>query len=195
MSNFKKNLTIPNFLTLIRILLIPVYVILFVRGMKYQALAVFVAACLTDLFDGFLARKLNQITDLGKLMDPFADKTMVLTAMFSMAIGNSYIPAVIPWPAVTILLCKELFMMIGGLLMLRRNIVVYSYMIGKVAHCLFIGALIATFFHDWFVACCSGWFLTPDLILLWIAVACTLCALGFYVTDSVRKVLARSKNA
>ena len=192
MNYIMKNLNIPNVLTLIRILLIPVYIVLFAKGMKYPALIVFVTACVTDLFDGLLARKLNQITDLGKLMDPVADKVMVLTAMFSMAIGNAFIAPVIPWSAVVILLCKEGCMMLGGFLLLRRkNIVVYSYMIGKVAHCLFIGALVLTFFHDWFLQHCVGWFMTPDLMLLWVAVACTLCALGFYAFDSIRKIRAK----
>ena len=79
-------------------------------------------------------------------------------------------------------------MMAGGLLMLKRNIVVYSHFIGKAAHVLFIAGLTLTFFHDWFVAHCPGWPMTPDLMLLWVAVVCTLCALVFYVVDSVRKV-------
>ena len=196
MDYIKKNLNVPNVLTLIRILLIPVYIVLFCKGLKYPALAVFVIACVTDLFDGLLARKLHQITDLGKLMDPFADKVMVLTAMFSMAIGNDAIAPVIPWIAVTLLLFKEGFMMLGGLLLLRKkHIVVYSYMIGKVAHCLFIGALVLTYFHDWFTANCVGWFLTPDLMLLWIAVLCAYCALGFYIFDSVRKIRAQKTEA
>jgi len=184
----KRNCNVPNTLTAIRMLLIPVYIVLFVRGLKYPALAVFLAASLTDLLDGMIARRYHQITDLGKLMDPLADKLMVLTVMFSMAIGSGTAPAVVPWAAVCILLGKELLMMLGGLLMLRRRIVVYSYFIGKAAHCLFIAGLTATFFHDWFVQTCVGWPMTPDLMLIWTAVVCTLCALGFYVSDSLRKL-------
>ena len=80
----KKNLNVPNVLSLIRLLLVPVYLILFVRGQKTAALVVFAAACFTDLLDGRIARKYNLITDLGKLLDPVADKVMILTAMFSM---------------------------------------------------------------------------------------------------------------
>ena len=60
-------------------------------------LATFLAASLTDLLDGRIARKYNLITDFGKLVDPFADKVMVLTALFSMAIGSPAIPPVVPW--------------------------------------------------------------------------------------------------
>ncbi len=187
-EQWKKNLNVPNALTAARMLMIPLYVALFVHGQKYPALLVFLLASLTDMLDGLIARHYHLITDLGKLMDPLADKLMVLTVMFSMALGNDAIPPVVPWTAVGILLGKELIMMLGGLLLLRRNIVVYSYFIGKAAHCLFIAGLTATFFHDWFVSACAGWFMTPDLLLLWTAVVCTLCALAVYVADSIRKV-------
>ncbi|MEA5015778.1 MAG: CDP-alcohol phosphatidyltransferase family protein [Candidatus Limiplasma sp.] len=186
----RKNANIPNLLTLLRLLLVPVYVVLFAKGRKYPALAVFLAACLTDLFDGFLARKLNQITNFGKLVDPFADKVMVLTAMFSMTIGNSKIPQVIPWEATVLLLLKEAVMVVGGLIMLKHGIVVYSSMIGKTAHCVFIGALVATYFHEFLSGALPTWLMSPDLILVWLAVALTLCAMVFYVIDSIRKARA-----
>ena len=192
---FKQNFNVPNTLTLIRMLMIPLYLILFENGMKYPALVIFLAASFTDLLDGMIARKYHQVTNLGKLMDPLADKLMILTVMFSMAIGNATIPPVVPWAAVGILLGKEFLMMLGGLLMLRHHIVVYSYFIGKAAHCLFIAGLTATFFHQWLLTTCVGWPMTPDLILLWLAVACTLCALAFYVADSVRKLKKPAKEA
>ena len=183
----RKNANIPNLLTLLRLFLVPVYVALFVKGLKYSALTVFLVACFTDLLDGFLARRLNQITDFGKLVDPFADKVMVLTAMFSMTVGNSKIPQVIPWEATLLLLLKEAVMVVGGLVMLKHGIVVYSSMIGKTAHCVFIGALVATYFHDFLSGALPSWPLSPDLLLVWLAVALTLCAMVFYVTASIRK--------
>ena len=182
----RRNLNVPNVLTMIRLARVPVYVALFVSGQKYAALVTFLVASLTDLLDGRIARKYNLITDFGKLVDPFADKVMVLTALFSMAIGSPVIPPVVPWAAVIILLLKELVMIIGGLVMLRHGIVVYSSMVGKVAHCVFIAGLIATYFHDWFAQVCAGWMLTPDLLLLWLGVCITLCALVFYVSDAIR---------
>lgn len=184
---FKKNANIPNLLTLLRLFSVPVYVVLFVDGRKYPALIVFLAACLTDLLDGFLARKLNQITDFGKLVDPFADKVMVLTAMFSMTLGSAEIPPVIPWAATLALLLKEGVMVIGGLVMLRHHIVVYSSLIGKTAHCVFIGALVATYFHDFWIHALPGWPMSLDLILIWLAVALTLYAMVFYIINSIQK--------
>ena len=183
----RKNLNVPNILTMIRLLLVPVYVALFIGGQKYAALATFLVASLTDLLDGRIARKYNLITDFGKLVDPFADKVMVLTVLFSMAIGSPAIPAVVPWAAVIILLAKELVMILGGVAMYRHGIVVYSSMIGKVAHCVFIAGLVASYFHDWFTRVCAGGPLTLDLLLLWAGVCITLCALVFYVTDALKK--------
>lgn len=178
----RKNANVPNALTLLRVLLIPVYVWLFCNGQKYVALAVFVVACLTDLLDGYLARRNHQVTSFGKLMDPLADKLMVITVMLSqMFVG------VAPWPAVAILLAKECYMVLGGYLLLRHGIVVYSFMIGKVAHCLFIASLVLMFFHEWFLAVLPGWWMTPDQIMLWAAVACTLAAMVFYTAWSVKR--------
>ena len=110
----RANLNVPNVLTIIRLLLVPVYVAVFAAGYRYWALFVFLLASFTDLLDGRIARRYNLITDFGKLMDPLADKIMVLTAMISMAIGNAQIEPVIPWLAVIILLGKEIYMVQGG---------------------------------------------------------------------------------
>ena len=187
----KENMNVPNLLTLLRLLLVPVYVAVFAWGRKYWALFIFLLASFTDLLDGRIARKYNLITDFGKLMDPLADKVMVVTAMCSMAIGSKTISAVVPWAAVVILFIKELIMVIGSAVMLRYQIVVYSTMVGKVAQCMFIASLVAVYFHDWFVQLCAGWFLPLDLLLMWLSLALTLCALVIYVTRSLRVAKAQ----
>ena len=187
----RNNMNLPNLLTLIRLFLVPVYIVVFAQGEKYAALAVFLVASFTDLLDGRIARKYNLITDFGKLMDPLADKVMVLTAMFSMAIGNSRIPKVIPWAAVVVLFLKELVMVIGSSKLLKSGVVVYASMIGKVAQCCFIASLVAVYFHEEIAALFSGWFIPPDLMLMWLSVILTLCALVFYVNHGVK--IAREK--
>lgn len=77
-------MNLPNKLTMMRVILIPVYLVLWHLDFafnNYAALAVFVVASLTDLLDGYIARKYNMVTDFGKFMDPLADKMLVLTAM------------------------------------------------------------------------------------------------------------------
>lgn len=181
----KKIWNVPNALTMMRMLLIPVFIVLFIRSaqtpvLRYWSLGVFLLASFTDLLDGYIARKYNLITDFGKLMDPLADKLMVLTATLALAID---INQTWLWIALGILLFKEGYMVVGGLILLKHKIVVYSYMIGKVAHCFCIGAVVAMFFHPFY----EGWFIGLDAIIIWIAVALTLCAMAFYTYDSIRK--------
>lgn len=74
----------PNKLTLLRIILIPVFlVVLYLQFPmnQYVALAVFILASVTDFVDGYIARHYNQVTDFGKFMDPLADKMLVMSAM------------------------------------------------------------------------------------------------------------------
>lgn len=78
------NVNLPNFLTLSRILLIPVFVLVFsipTPGRSLAAAIVFVVAAITDLLDGYLARRRSQVTKLGRLLDPIADKLLVLSAL------------------------------------------------------------------------------------------------------------------
>ena len=77
-------MNLPNKLTLLRIVMVPVYVALLLIDFPYHtliALGVFILASLTDLLDGYIARSRNLITDFGKFMDPLADKILVLSAM------------------------------------------------------------------------------------------------------------------
>ena len=73
--------TTANKITIMRIILVPVFMVLLYMGYTYWALAVYIIACLSDFVDGKIARKYNQVTNFGKFMDPLADKMLVLTAM------------------------------------------------------------------------------------------------------------------
>jgi CDP-diacylglycerol---glycerol-3-phosphate 3-phosphatidyltransferase len=80
----QESINVPNLLTLTRILLIPVFVVLFSTpdpARSITAAIVFVVAAVTDLLDGYLARRSGQVTKLGKLLDPIADKLLVLSAL------------------------------------------------------------------------------------------------------------------
>ena len=174
--------TIPNVLTMIRLLLVPVFVLVYFRTSaepKYAALAIFAAASLTDMLDGYLARKLNQITDFGKLFDPLADKLMVLSALVCQAVTG-----VFPWAAVIVVACKELVMVLGGLFMLSRDVVVYSNIVGKAAQVCFILSLILSFFH----VPLAEWGTRLDLILLWITVGLAVLAMVVYAAEYLRSL-------
>ena len=163
--------TIPNVLTMLRLILVPVFAVLFFRGFRKASLAVFLAASLTDLLDGYLARRLNQITDFGKLFDPLADKLMVLTALICQGVAG-----VFPWAAILLVAGKEALMVMGGAYMLKKGIVVYANYLGKSATVAFIAALVLAFFHDELAAAA----LPLDRILLWVSVALAYAALILY---------------
>lgn len=89
-------MNLPNKLTIVRMLLIPVFVVFMLCDItaydKWIALVIFVAASLTDMLDGKIARKYNLITDFGKFMDPLADKLLVCSAMICL-VSMDKIPA------------------------------------------------------------------------------------------------------
>lgn len=92
-------LNIPNLLTLFRLVLIPVFVVVFyfpVEWSYFAAAVFFVLAAITDWFDGYLARKLNQTTPFGAFLDPVADKVMVATALVLIVEHYSSIFVTIP---------------------------------------------------------------------------------------------------
>ena len=127
-------LNIPNILTIIRIVLIPVFITLYYRGLATLAFAVYVVACVTDAVDGYLARRLNQVTAFGKLMDPLADKLMQLCMIICLCSAG-----IVPWWLFIALLIKELALVAGGAVLLKRKVVVRSFWPGKVATALLIG--------------------------------------------------------
>ncbi len=78
------NWTLPNALTVLRIFLVPLLVVFLLTEYTLVGLSVFIIASLTDWFDGYLARRRHQITTLGQLLDPIADKLLVSAAFISL---------------------------------------------------------------------------------------------------------------
>lgn len=86
-------MNLANKLTMLRVVMIPVYLVMWNLNTPwsgYAALAVFILASLTDLLDGHIARSRNMITDFGKFMDPLADKVLVMTAMVCFCAGGRF---------------------------------------------------------------------------------------------------------
>ena len=105
-------MNLPNALSLFRVILVPVYLCVFFSGMPYAhliAAAVFLLAGLTDILDGRIARKYNQITLLGRILDPLADKLMVTSALVSLSMAG-----MIPVFVSVVYICKEILLSLGG---------------------------------------------------------------------------------
>lgn len=109
--------TIPNLLSYLRLILIAPFMYFFINE-NYIAAAICVGVSgLTDCFDGLLARKLNQVTSLGKILDPLADKFTLIAVAVCMLI---YIPAL--FPLMLVLMVKDFTMMVCGLIILVKKI-------------------------------------------------------------------------
>lgn len=109
--------TVPNLLTYLRFVLVVPFVIFFL-GENYLLSAICIALSgISDCLDGFFARKLNQVTQLGKILDPIADKVTLISVMLCMAF---YAPNVIP--ILVVLIAKDVVMLLGGVSLLKRKI-------------------------------------------------------------------------
>lgn len=173
---------VPNVLTMLRLVLIPIYVAVFAKGEKNWALVVFLLASLTDLLDGRIARKFNLITTFGKIADPIADKLMVTTVLLSQVLDGA-----LPMLAVILVAAKEAILLLGGAVLLKMKIVVPSEMAGKVAQVMFIISLFLSFFHDFFIK--KG--LPLDELFLWISVLLSYVALIYYAVNAFKLVKAK----
>jgi len=170
------KLNIPNLLTLVRFLLIPVMAVFLFKEDLLLALIIYTIASITDIIDGFVARKFNMITNLGKVLDPLADKLLQFTAL----IGLSYID-IIPYWIVVIFATKEILMGLGAIKLLKKDIVVQAKWFGKVSTCLFFLAII--------VAMLSRIFNIPEIypvMLMCFALLMTFFSLVMYLLNYIK---------
>ncbi|QEO13213.1 CDP-alcohol phosphatidyltransferase family protein [Agromyces intestinalis] len=128
--------TIPNVLSMLRLALVPVFLVYLVLGDYVAALIVLVAASLSDLLDGFLARRLNQVTRLGQLLDPAADRLYIFAALVGLAAGG-----LVPWWIVVVVVARDVFLLVLGIVLANHG---YGplpvHQLGKVAtFALFFG--------------------------------------------------------
>ncbi len=132
-KNWKKEiLTIPNLLSLFRLVLIPVYVAIYLNARTntdyFLAAAILAVSCLTDLIDGKIARHFNMISTLGKILDPLADKATQFTLILCLALEYPVL-----WYLVALFVVKESFQLIAGGINLRKGIMLKGALIsGKI---------------------------------------------------------------
>lgn len=105
-------LTIPNALSVVRLLLIPVFLVLLVVSDYLGALLVLVVASVTDYLDGYLARRLNQVSRLGQLLDPAADRLYIVAALVGLALRD-----VLPWWLVAVIVGRDVMLLVLGILL------------------------------------------------------------------------------
>lgn len=142
--DFRYIFTIPNILSYLRILMIPPFMYLFLKGKYLESAIVIVLSGLSDCIDGFLARRLNQITQLGKMIDPVADKLTLIAVGVCLSVTE---PMIIP--VIFILALKDILMLIGASVLLKKHIMpVASAWYGKVGTVCFYVSVAAIVVFD-----------------------------------------------
>jgi len=171
---------VPNAITLLRLLMVPVFAALYFSGnqnAKIYALAVFLAAGLTDVIDGYLARKYDVVSVIGIVFDPLADKTMQLTALACLAFNR-----VIPLWTFWVMLVIEGALILAGIYLyfnLEKD-VVPAGKLGKAATVLFAAAV-------------SMMILIPDHPLTWIVFWTALSAKAISFTNYLKGFIKNSR--
>lgn len=121
MKAWKKEIfTIPNLLSLFRLLLIPLYVTLYLHAQKFWdyvfSASILAVSCLTDMIDGKIARKFNMVSNLGIILDPVADKATQGTLMICLAIEHPVL-----WALMVLFAVKESFQIFAGWMCMRKG--------------------------------------------------------------------------
>ncbi len=163
-------MNLPNKLTMLRIICVPVFCVLYAKGMYVAALIVFAAASLTDMLDGYIARKYNLVTNFGKIMDPLADKILVYSA-FCLMIQDMTIPA---WMLIVILFREFL---VAGMrtVAASEGIVIAAGITGKIKTVLQMFAVLMLIPHF------QGAWNTAAQVMLWASVVMTVVSGVEYV--------------
>lgn len=139
----KEIVTIPNLLSLFRLLLLPVYVYIYLNAtQRYQYIAagsIMAVSCLTDMVDGKIARRFNMISTLGKILDPLADKVTQFTLTICLSLKYPSLR-----PVLILFVIKEVFQLVMGLVHLRKGqMLPGALMAGKVCTTILFVSLIA----------------------------------------------------
>ncbi len=177
-------MNLPNKLTILRVALIPFFVFFFlttgIPGHNYIAVAIYAVACITDWFDGKIARKYNLVTNFGKFMDPLADKVLVITAMILFVANGSMNPI-----ALIIIVAREFIISGFRLIAAEKGIVIAAGWWGKVKTAVTMVMTIVVILHLNFT-----WYYWTEQVLIWISVALTIISLVDYMAKNAKNVLS-----
>lgn len=187
---------VPNLLTILRFLLIPIIVITCVQGDYILAIVVLTVSGITDILDGTIARKYNLISDFGKLMDPLADKATQISLLTTL-----FIKGVIPIWILAVVVLKEFCMVSGASFLYGKELVVSSKWYGKLATVLFYAAMVISLLLEQIGESTSRLIKAigvADNILYYFAVITTIASLimymkAFYIQGYLKKEIINKK--
>mgnify|MGYP001167457421 CR=1 FL=1 len=159
-------MNLPNLLTLSRFALIPLFLVLYLNGYSLAAVVIVLLSGATDILDGYLARRSGKITQAGMMLDPLADKLMMLSIVTALLIKD-----VIPWSAVAVMAVRELGMIASSAFFHFRGLkTVPANLIGKATTVVNYAAILMLLLG-----------IPGGLALLWTGIALSLLATAIYI--------------
>lgn len=171
-------MNLPNKLTMGRILAIPVFIVVFLMGYNYAAAVIFILAALTDMLDGHIARKYNLVTNFGKLMDPLADKLLVMSALLCLVqVGD-----VAGW-MVIVILGREFIITGMRQVAAAQGIVIAAGTTGKIKTITQMIAIPLLLLENWPFSMLS-FELPMDTVFLWLALIMTVISGVEYIVKN-----------
>lgn len=192
-----KNLCkhIPNILTIVRFILIPFIILYIAKDMYLEAFIFLTISGLTDILDGFIARKFNFITNFGKLIDPLADKATQISILITLALKD-----IIPLWILIVVFLKEFAMVSGASFLYGKELVVSSKWFGKLATVLFYLAIVSSFaikyWNNIAIIPENSIALLPqfDIYIYYLALATTLFSLVMYYVTFYKQGYLKKEN-
>lgn len=152
-KDWKKDFfTIPNMLSLFRLLLIPVYIVIYLNAQEsidyYIAGGILAVSCLTDMIDGQIARRFNMISNVGKFLDPLADKLTQFSLIISISIKSITVDKTMVLPLIVLFVVKELFQLVAAGVALKHGKMLNGALIsGKICTTvLFVSLIVLVMF-------------------------------------------------
>lgn len=138
------GMNVPNILTTSRFVLIPLFFVLYVNDLSITALCVLLVAGATDFLDGYIARRTGQVTVTGSMLDPLADKLLILTVILALLIKN-----ILPWTAFTVMAFREVVMIVGSAIYHFRGLkTVPANLLGKATTVIYYAAITLMFLEQ-----------------------------------------------
>lgn len=168
---------VPNILTIIRFFLIPIIIYYIIKENYILAFAFLTLSGITDVLDGFIARKYNLITNFGKLIDPLADKSTQISIL-----GTLVIQKLIPIWILIIVVLKEFLMISGASFLYGKELVVSSKWYGKLSTIIFYIAIVCSLLKRQFQIATS-----LDQYIYYLALIATIFSLLMYFQSFYNK--------
>lgn len=180
---------IPNALTILRFILIPFIIVSIVKNNYLEAFIILTLSGLTDILDGFIARKFNFITNFGKLIDPLADKTTQVSILVTLALKN-----IIPMWILMIVFIKEFVMIAGASFLYGKELVVSSKWYGKLSTVIFYLAIVSSFAIKYWNYTYQTLLPKFDIYLYYLALATTIFSLVMYYITFYKQGYLKKEN-